>query len=354
MFIKIVKTICIISILLILGIGAFLGILTLKNPTHENFEALAIENKMDKPLALDTPITVTTFNIGYAGLGENEDFFADGGKNSRASSKDVVMNNLTAIKSFIKQSNSDMYLLQEVDVESSRSYDINQLSDLKALMPQHESTFAYNYNALWVPVPIFRPMGYANSGLLTLSKYHIAEASRHALEGQESWPIILAELDRCFTEQVYKIDDQRNLYLINLHLSAYDEGGLLRQKQINHIKTYMMNRYHEGHYVILGGDYNQQLNLSQMNEAEFMKNWPEWLQAIPKDLVNTGFQLAYDPLQTTVRDLKTAYVKGETFEATIDGFLVSPNVNIVQVQGHDLGFKNSDHNPVTLTFTLKP
>lgn len=354
MFIKIIKSTLAVVLCIILFIGLFLAYLTVKNPKHEPIETLTIENQKSKKIEIGKPITLTTFNIGYGGLGKDADFFADGGKSSRAISVDTVEKNLVAIEHYIKQNNADIYLLQEVDVKSSRSYDINQLERLKALLPQHESAFAYNYNATWVPVPLFNPMGYANSGLLTFSKYQMSAASRHALKGQESWPVILAELDRCFTEHVIPVDTNRNLYVINLHLSAYDKGGALREQQIQHVKAYMVSKYQEGHYVILGGDYNQQLNLSQMNDPEFMKNWPEWLQTIPKDLVETGFQLAYDPNQTTVRDLKTAYVKGETFEATIDGFLVSPNINIVEIKGHPLEFTNSDHNPVSITITLKP
>jgi endonuclease/exonuclease/phosphatase family metal-dependent hydrolase len=50
-----------------------------------------------------------------------------------------------------------------------------------------------------------------------------------------------------------------------------------------------------------------------------------------------------------VRDNATPYVKGETFETVIDGFLISPNLEIIKTKTHDLGFKNSDHNPVTVT-----
>lgn len=354
MFIKIIKSTLAVFLCIVVLIGLFFAYLTLKNPKHDSIEALSIENPKTKKIELSKPITLTTFNIGYGGLGKDADFFADGGKSSRAISQEVVENNLEGIQHFIKQNNADIYLLQEVDVKSSRSFKTNQLELLKALLPQHTSTFAYNYNATWVPVPLFNPMGYANSGLLTFSKYGISNANRHELNGQESWPVILAELDRCFTENIIPVDETRNLYVINLHLSAYDKGGLLREKQIKHVKEYMVSKYKEGHYVILGGDYNQQLNLSQMNESDFIKNWPEWLQTIPKDLVETGFQLGYDPNTTTVRDLKTPYVKGETFEATIDGFLVSPNINIVEIKGHNLGFINSDHNPVSITITLKP
>lgn len=54
-----------------------------------------------------------------------------------------------------------------------------------------------------------------------------------------------------------------------------------------------------------------------------------------------------------VRDNRTAYIKGESCVTIIDGFLVSTNVEILQVKGHDLQFTHSDHNPVSAVFQLQ-
>jgi endonuclease/exonuclease/phosphatase family metal-dependent hydrolase len=47
------------------------------------------------------------------------------------------------------------------------------------------------------------------------------------------------------------------------------------------------------------------------------------------------------------------YVEGKTFVIVIDGFFVSPDVEVVSVKNHDTGFMYSDHNPVTIEFRLK-
>lgn len=36
----------------------------------------------------------------------------------------------------------------------------------------------------------------------------------------------------------------------------------------------------------------------------------------------------------------------------IDGFIISPNVELLDVETLDLGFENSDHNPVIISFSL--
>ena len=88
-------------------------------------------------------------------------------------------------------------------------------------------------------------------------------------------------------------------------------------------------------------------------DPKFVKERPEWLVELPKDFTDGGFKWAVDPFVMTVRDDVKKYVEGENFVTIIDGFIVSPNVEIVNVQGKDLKFENSDHNPVSAVFKLK-
>jgi hypothetical protein len=41
-------------------------------------------------------------------------------------------------------------------------------------------------------------------------------------------------------------------------------------------------------------------------------------------------------------------VPGENYVTTIDGYIVSPNVEVLEVNGYDLGFEYTDHQPVRL------
>lgn len=338
------------ALLIVVG---FFAILTVFNPKHEPIEALTLTNNAKQIASHTEAFSVMTFNIGYAGLDDTQDFFADGGKRSRAPSQEQVLSNLEAMTAFMSDVSPDFIMVQEIDRKASRSHDVEQYTFIKEGLDGYGSTFAYNYNALWVPVPIFSPMGYANAGLGTFSKYQLSEANRIALNGQESWPMILAELDRCFTENFVPLDNGMSLVLINLHLSAYDKGGLLRAAQAAHVYTHMNALYEAGHYVILGGDWNQLLSDAQLSDPSFLENWPEWLVKIPETLTDSGFVWALDESVMTVRDLATPYEKGVTFETIIDGFLVSPNVEVLNVRGFDLSFKHSDHNPVWLDFKLK-
>lgn len=314
---------------------------------------LQANNNSTTILKQGDPFTVTTFNIGYAGLDQGQDFFMDGGTMSRSSSKGQTETNLSAIEDFLSDTQSNLYMLQEVDVNSSRSNHINQVKKISDSLHGYSDTFAYNYKVPWVPIPVTHPMGGAQSGLLTLSTFNSTSQTRFDLPGKESWPVQLFELDRAFIESRLPVDNGKELVLINLHLSAFDKGGTIRKQQLEFLADYINQEVKKDNYLILGGDWNHSLPSTDPSKFPTQQEWPEWLQAFPDTFGPDGFQWAVDPNTPSVRTLDVAYQEGINFLAVIDGFLVSPNVEILNVTGHNQNFENSDHNPVTAGFKLK-
>lgn len=354
MFKKILKGVCIAIAFIVLIPVVFVGYLTVFDKVPPEELPLEVFGNPSKKLDIQSPFTITTFNIGYASLDKDQNFFADGGTQSRGESEEKVKSNLNKTSKLLKTLSSDFYFLQEVDVKARRSYYIDQLDWLTKELSEYSHVFAANYNAIWVPVPLTDPLGDTVAGMMTLSKYGLEQSTRYQLKGQEEWPMRLMELDRCIVKSEIPVEGGKKLVLINLHLSAYDKGGLLRNQQAEHLVEIMNELYADGHYVILGGDFNQLLDKTQMEDPEFMAIWPSWLVVAPESLSNTGYQWAVDTSVNTIRDLATTYVEGKTFETIIDGFLVSPNIEVLSVKGHDLGFDFSDHNPVSCTFKLLP
>ena len=74
-------------------------------------------------MTLPDTLTILSWNIGYAGLGDNMDFFYDGGRRVR-DSRERTARNLKEIVETISRVNPDIALLQEVDLDSRRSYRI--------------------------------------------------------------------------------------------------------------------------------------------------------------------------------------------------------------------------------------
>ena len=350
---KFLKVTNLIFCTIILVLGSFLTYMTITDYKPEAVIQLEMQNQQQTNFPIDEPFSITTFNIGYGGLDAKEDFFMDGGTNSRASSLEQVTENLKGIGDISLQLNSDFYFFQEVDKKATRSFKVNEVAYLSSLFPTYGFSFGQNYLVSFVPVPITKPHGQVDAGLLSFSKYTINQTTRLALAGEESWPIKIFELDRSMLEQRIALENGKELILLNVHLSAYDKGGIVRKQQLQFIEEYVTNEYASGNYIILGGDFNHSLPTTDPSLFPTTEQWPDWLQMMPEDFLSEQFYWAVDSSVASSRTIATSYTKGENFLSIIDGFLVSNNIELLSVYGTNLEFKNSDHNPVTATFQLK-
>ncbi|MFY9153121.1 MAG: endonuclease/exonuclease/phosphatase family protein [Prolixibacteraceae bacterium] len=309
-------------------------------------------NSNPDTIRCDSVYCVLSWNIGYAGLGDDMDFFYDGGKMTRGSYERTV-GNLDSISHFLKRnSGADFILVQEVDLHSKRSY---YLSELDTLL--HQSTFhsalALNYVVGFVPVPLKEPMGKVNSGILSLSRFLPESSFRYAYPGKFGWPNRLFNLRRCMLANRYPTDDGKELVLINTHNSAFDDGNLKKQ-EMQFLKDFVLAEFSSGNYVVVGGDWNQ--SPPDFPITQFGENYQSdafILSNIARDYLPAGWKWAFDPKLPTNRYNNEIYTPGKTFRCLIDIFLVSPNVEVVQNKTFDLNFRNSDHNPIEMQFRLK-
>ena len=70
------------------------------------------------------------------------------------------------------------------------------------------------------------------------------------------------------------------------------------------------------------------------------------------ELLPSGWTWTYDPSAPTNRNNKKAFKKGDNGTTYLDYFVVSPNVEILDVETIDLEFAHSDHNPVRIQVEL--
>jgi endonuclease/exonuclease/phosphatase family metal-dependent hydrolase len=350
---SIIKVFGIIVVLLALVVGLYFLFMTLTDYKPKDVISLSINNNVETVLEKGTKVSAMTYNIGYCGLDEGQDFFMDGGTGSRSKSKEKTIENLNGVTEFLKDQTVDFILLQEVDIKATRSYNINQYEQLRNSLSSYSSSYCLNYNVPWVPVPLSKPHGKVKSGLVSFGKYKMSKSSRYQYPGKEKWPRQLALLDRCFIESRIPVKDGNDLVLLNSHLSAYDKGGVIRKQQLGFLKEYISKEYNKGNYVVVAGDWNHAIPGTDPNLFESKREWPEWLKKIPDNFKPEGFQWGADKEIPTNRTVDMPYKKGDNYRSVIDGFLVSPNVEIISVKGQDLEFKYADHNPVILEFLLK-
>ena len=104
--------------------------------------------------------------------------------------------------------------------------------------------------------------------------------------------------------------------------------------------------------VILGGDWNHAIPTTDPYLFPTTEKWPGWLQKFPSTFKPASFQWVADKTIPSTRSDDYPFKQGRNFQAVFDGFLVSPNITVKNAKGHDLGFENSDHNPVTAELVL--
>ena len=314
-------------------------------------EKIEVENNKCAAVPINNMLTITTYNIGYAGLDKNQDFYMGGGKNSKSSSKKKTIENIVHTGHYLQKKDSCFYFLQEVDKKSTRSHYINQYDYLKKKFPKHNHQFAYNYKVAWVPVPITKPHGHVDSGMATLSKYKVKESNRYALPGKETYLKQLMLLDRCAMESRVVIEHSRKeLVLLNIHLSTFDKDGKLRKQQLEYLQKYLSEENKKGNYVIVGGDWNHKLVETNFKSEH---KTGAYVVKLPKEFKPEGYNWAVDNKTPTLRETNRPYVEGKSYVDVIDGYLVSKNIQIVKVETSNLKFEYSNHNPVTMQFKLK-
>ncbi len=298
-------------------------------------------------------VSLLTWNIGYAALGAEADFFYDGGRMSRGRDEATVRRHLGAVASFLRRRPADLVLLQEVDRRARRSYGLDQLPPLRAALGGHAALFALNYRAAWVPLPILRPMGGVRSGIALFSRFPPVGAARLSLPGRFPWPTRLFMLRRCLLVARFASDAIRGgLVVVNLHLSTFDRGGAVRRREVAFLREFLLREQAAGRRLIVGGDWNHRLPGGDDRRFPATDPVPNWVADLPANWTPPGWRWAVDPSVATVRANGTPWRPGKNYRSLIDGFLVSPGIDVVEVRGCDLGFADSDHNPVWLRVRL--
>lgn len=326
--------------------------------------SLEVINNQKIILEKDTEYSILTYNIGFGAYDQEYSFFMnvgtmkDGtvmtGKFSRGMSQENVLKNTKGSIHLINELATDFILLQEVDVKATRSYQINQKEMIENSLSHYGHVFALNFHTPYMLYPFYEPHGSVEAGLLTLSRYQISSAKRMSYPVDNSFLAKFFDLDRCFVITRYEVGNDKELVLINNHMSAYDEDGIIRAKQLELLNTMMKQEYDQGNYVIVGGDFNHVLNI---DEEAFSSEQlvPSWVNSLSDEELPDGMKIvnASNNLEVaTCRASDIPYIKGVNYMTILDGFIISDNI-VANAENIDADFMYSDHNPVKLTFKLK-
>ncbi|MBR6322567.1 MAG: endonuclease/exonuclease/phosphatase family protein, partial [Lachnospiraceae bacterium] len=299
---------------------------------------------------------ILSYNIGFGAYEPDYGFFMDGGTQSWAWSKERLDANMKKITAFLEEQAPDFALIQEVDLNSTRSYHRDEREDVKAGLKGYSYSWAQNWDSPFLFYPLTQPHGKSRSSIMTLSKWNITSALRRSLPIEDS-VMKLVDLDRCYSVNRISLSDGHELVLINMHLSAYTSDGKIADEQMKMILEDMEAEYKKGNYVIAGGDFNKDLSGDAESHFNTKAGNYTWAQPIPDgtfSMYNVSLVFPYNE-ETKVPSCRNADgpYNPDQFVLTVDGFMVTSNIEVKEADVIDTGFACSDHNPVRMTFVMK-
>lgn len=302
--------------------------------------------------------SIITYNIGFGAYTPDFSFFMDGGESSVAKSKESVIETVSNAAEHVLAQDPDFALIQEMDIGGTRSYQVNQYELFNRKLSEYHKVFAQNYDSAFLFYPLHRPHGKNKSGISTYSKYPILSAMRRSFPISLSFSKFL-DLDRCYSISRIEVDEGRELVIFNVHMSAYGNSSEIREAQVSMLLGDMEEEYEEGNYILCGGDFNHELK----EEADQSKNQSlqSWAHPFPKESLSEHFYFGIDSLSEeereklapSSRNADIPYSPDKSQLNTLDGFILSDNIECSLYRTIDTAFSYSDHEAVELRFRLK-
>ena len=370
-------TIAVVAVVIACGaiFGAYLGYLQSGHERIYDYKFLQIVNKnKNNTVMLDTTLDCITYNMSYGIMDPDFTYFraenkmANGnstkGGSSRATSKERVIINANGSAELVGKgvnSSVDFILFQNIDVDSTRSYYVDQKNILAESLSTMAGVFAEAGKSNYVFSPISSPLGRTDSRMATFSNKYIGHRIRYSLPSNSEFMSKYGTNDNCVILTRVRTVSNKMLSIINVNVDIYEDEDI-RQKDLEAILRIMDFEHNTmGNYCLVGGTFGFLLNGTS---GAFLNNMqsPAWGKQLPESfnesiLKNIGFRITSDEIALdqgigTVRDMSVAYNKGGSYEAIVDGFIVSKDISVEKTAVIDNGYLYSSHNPVKITFRL--
>lgn len=294
-----------------------------------------------------------SYNTGFCAYTPKFSFFMDGGSQFKASSKEEVTQNTSSISSVIASQEADFVGLQEVDSNADRTYNIDQTQIIKSALPNYNSINACCYNSPYLFWPPLNPYGKQTSNIMSLSIFNPISSIRRQLPIEET-PLSIIDYDRCYTSTRFDTNNGKEFIWYNATLSSYTDDPSASNKQIEMLVKDMQKEFNKGNYVICACDFNKQIidNPQSYFTKEIVMEAKPFSAEILKE---TNITLvapfnAAAPVASCRSGANSLNEKSPV--ANIDGFLISPNIKVLDADVINTNFAYSDHNPVFMTFRI--
>ncbi len=209
---------------------------------------LPLEEVKDAPVwPLPENLVVVSYNIGHGqGVKEKAWDYRD---------KETTLKQLAMVADAMERMDADVFLLQEVDLDSHRTFRVNQIEYIKSRTkhPYHACANVWEKN--YLPFPYWPPahhLGYIRAANCVLSRFPLSNHQRIVFDkpSSNSFWYNLGYIDRGIQRVDVDVGGNK-IALINLHLEAWEIAARELQIKVTNdfIKEIDMP-------TILAGDFN--------------------------------------------------------------------------------------------------
>ncbi len=304
------------------------------------------EAEAQSPLSPPEKLTVLSLNMHY-GVGREDDW-------DKRFSKEHVLGYLDKIADLIRSLDCDIVLLQEVDYDSDRSHNIDQMRYIAraAGLPYMAPCRTWKVN--YLPFPYWPPSAHykkVDSGQAVLSRWPISRNYVKRLPKPASNSAIynLFYLTRSIQEAIVNVAG-RNIAVYNVHLEAFDNDN--RDEQAEILRGFVAER--RGKYSLMAGDFNSippeaKLKANFADEPETDMSGDETISTIRRlglrEIIESERYLADEQAALTF--------PADAVNRRLDYLWYSPNLEPSDGGVYCCGGIFSDHMPVYGVFTFK-
>jgi hypothetical protein len=200
-----------------------LVIFVINRRRQPDFGTVAPEGRTDDLQSASHQISVLSWNIGYGALGQQADFYMDNGRSIRALSRDDIQVVANRIAHTLSNGKWNVICIQENASASflTRGVAVRQIIDLALSALRHFH---------WADLKaVFMPSGLKfDHGMSTYTA--IQDMGCEIIKLPQGTSYFLGFLKKYYVGQLsrYAIGETgKDWVIINTHLSAYDEGGIV-------------------------------------------------------------------------------------------------------------------------------
>ncbi len=303
-------------------------------------------NSVPPPHDPNTPLTVTSWNLQFAG--GRRHFFYDGGPDVRVPPDEVEANLRALVDTAFAKGVPSLLLLQELDRGSDRTGRVDELVPFLASMSACAST-PY-HRARFVPVPAKTPLGRVELHMATLGSIPFRSARRIALPllNEPAWRRAF-NLKRCLLEVAVPLADGRVLMVGNTHLSAFSRGDGTLPRQVDVLARWMAEQRAAGRPFVLAGDLNLLPPGDDPRRLPDPQNYADDGALVRRLLVDARCAV---PSEVWLAPAWRTYQPfGSTPDRVLDYLFVSPEIDVEDVGV--LATQASDHLPLTARLRIR-